>query len=57
MFNILVTEDDSELRNLYCKVLEKNGYKAFPAVSGEDALDVLDREYIDLLICDVMMPD
>ena len=57
MFNILVAEDDSELRKLYCKVLEKNGYKAFPAVSGEDALDVLDREYIDLLICDVMMPD
>ena len=56
MFNILVAEDDRELRKLFCTVLEKNGYKAFPAVDGDDALEILDREYIDLLICDIMMP-
>lgn len=56
MFNILVAEDDKELRKLFCTVLERNGYKAFPAVDGEDALEILDREYIDLLICDIMMP-
>jgi DNA-binding response OmpR family regulator len=57
MFNILVAEDDTELRNLFCKVLERNGYKTFPASDGEEALDILEREYIDLLICDVMMPN
>ncbi len=57
MFNILVAEDDNEMRDLFCKVLERGGYKAFPAVDGEDALEILDREYIDLLICDVMMPN
>ncbi|MBE6648340.1 MAG: response regulator transcription factor [Ruminococcaceae bacterium] len=57
MFNILVAEDDNELRKLFCTVLEKNGYRTFPAVDGEDALMILDREYIDLLICDVMMPN
>lgn len=57
MFNILVAEDDSEMRTLFCKVLEHGGYKAFPASDGEEALDIMDREYIDLLICDVMMPN
>lgn len=56
MFNILVAEDDRELRKLFCTVLERNGYKAFPAVDGDEALEILDREYIDLLICDIMMP-
>lgn len=56
MFNILVVEDDSKLRQLFCTVLTKNGYRAIPAVNGEEALTVLDKEYIDLMICDIMMP-
>ncbi|OKP98803.1 response regulator transcription factor [Paenibacillus sp. P46E] len=56
MFNILVVEDDSKLRQLFCTVLTKNGYNAIPAVNGEDALTLLDKEYIDLIICDIMMP-
>lgn len=56
MFNILVAEDDNEMRSLFCKVLERSGYKTFPAEDGEVALEILDKEYIDLLICDVMMP-
>ncbi|KWX80290.1 heme response regulator HssR [Paenibacillus riograndensis] len=56
MFNILVVEDDSKLRQLFCTVLTKNGYRAIPAVNGEEALTVLDKEYIDLIICDIMMP-
>ena len=56
MFNVLVVEDDNKLRQLFCTVLTKNGYRAIPAVNGEDALSVLDKEYIDLMICDIMMP-
>jgi len=56
MFNVLVVEDDSKLRQLFCTVLTRNGYHALPAVNGEDALAVLDKEFIDLIICDVMMP-
>ncbi|WP_379162676.1 response regulator transcription factor [Paenibacillus sp. sgz5001063] len=56
MFNILVVEDDSKLRQLFCTVLTKNGYNPIPAVNGEDALTLLDKEYVDLIICDIMMP-
>lgn len=56
MFNILVVEDDKELRDLFCAVLTDNGYTAFPATDGENAFDILDGAYIDLVISDIMMP-
>lgn len=57
MFNILVVEDDKELRDLFCTVLADNGYTPIPAVDGLNAFDVLDNTYIDLIISDVMMPN
>ena len=56
MFRILVVEDDKELRHLFCTVLEKKGYTCIPAQNGKEALDLLDEEYIDLIISDLMMP-
>ena len=56
MFRVLVVEDDRELRGLFRRVLEKNGYEALEAADGQEALDVLDRQYIDLIISDIMMP-
>lgn len=56
MFHVLVVEDDLKLRQLICTVLLKNGYHALPACDGEEALSILEREYIDLMVCDVMMP-
>ena len=56
MFRILVVEDDAELRSLFRRVLEKNGFEAIEAADGQEALDVLDRQYIDLIISDIMMP-
>lgn len=57
MFNILVVEDDKELRELFSTVLENNGYKAFQAKDGEEALDIIDVQYIDLIVTDIMMPN
>ena len=56
MFNIMVVEDDTALNRLFCKVLEKNGYNPLPAYDGIEALEVLDTQYVDLIICDIMMP-
>lgn len=56
MFNILVVEDDKELRDLFCAVLSGNGYVSFPATDGENAFDILDSTFIDLVVSDIMMP-
>lgn len=57
MFNVLVVEDDKELRRLFCTVLTKNGYHTIEAADGLKALDILDKEYIDLIVSDIMMPN
>lgn len=57
MFNILVVEDDKELRELFTLVLKENGYNTFEASHGREALEVIDKEYIDLVISDIMMPN
>lgn len=56
MFNILVVEDDPELRELFSAVLSENGFSPLLAQNGEEALSVMDDHYIDLVITDIMMP-
>lgn len=56
MFKILVVEDDKNLNDLFCRTLLRNNYQIFAAEHAEAALDILDKEYIDLIITDVMMP-
>jgi len=57
MFAILVVEDEKELRELFCTILSKHGYKTFPAKNGLEALDIFEKTYIDLIISDLMMPE
>lgn len=56
MFKILVVEDDSELNQLFCRTLSRSGYKTMSALDAIKGLDILDKEMIDLIISDVMMP-
>ena len=56
MFEILVVDDDRNIRRLYQAVLEQAGYRVHTAADGVEALAVLDREFIDLVVLDVMMP-
>ena len=56
MFRILVVEDHQELRQLFVRVLEKNGYTALSASNGQEALKLMENSYVDLIICDIMMP-
>ncbi len=57
MFKILIVEDDRELCQLFNRVLTNNGYQTICVFDGKQALDVLDREYIDLIVSDIMMPN
>ena len=56
MFQILIAEDDRELRQLFGHVLIKNGYSVTGVSNGKEALDAIDRERFDLIISDIMMP-
>ena len=56
MFNVLIVEDDKNLRKLINITLTKEKYTVYEATNGEEALDVIDKNYIDLIISDVMMP-
>ena len=56
MFKILVVEDDNELNQLFCRTLNRNGYVALGAFDAAQALVMLEKEAVDLIISDVMMP-
>lgn len=56
MFHILVVDDDMHTRMLFSTVLERADYIVFTAENGEEALAVMDREHIDLVVLDIMMP-
>ena len=56
MFHILVVDDDKNTRMYFQAVLEQSGYTVTAACDGESALSVMDREHIDLVVLDIMMP-
>ena len=57
MFQILIVEDDADMRELFCTVLTDAGYRVYAARDGMEALDQIDKTYIDLIVADVMMPN
>lgn len=56
MFQILVVDDDKNIRFVMKEVLESHQYTVFTASDGEEAFEVLVKEHIDLAIVDIMMP-
>ena len=57
MFRVLIAEDDCDLRQLFTKVLVKNGYSVDGVSNGKEALEALDKKYFDIIISDIMMPE
>lgn len=57
MFSILVVEDDITLNKLISAKLKKENFKVFPAFDGQQALEIMDKDHIDLIISDIMMPN
>lgn len=56
MFHILVVEDDKNTAKLMKAVLTHAGYDVFGAENGLEALEVMDKKNIDLILLDIMMP-
>lgn len=56
MFHILVVDDNKNTRRLMRAVFEAENYTVFTAEDGEEALEVMEAEHIDLVVLDIMMP-
>ena len=56
MFKILVCDDDKEIVEALEIYLTQEGYEVLKAYDGEEAIQTLKKEHVDLLIMDVMMP-
>ncbi|MBR5547320.1 MAG: response regulator transcription factor [Clostridia bacterium] len=56
MFHILVVDDDRSTRLFMRAFLEAEHYTVSLAANGEEALDVMEKEHIDLVVLDIMMP-
>ena len=56
MFHILVVDDDRSTRLFMRAFLEAEHYTVSLAENGEDALEVMEKEHIDLVVLDIMMP-
>ena len=56
MFQILVAEDNQNSAKLMKIILNQAGYKVTLATNGIEALEVMDKKHVDLIILDVMMP-
>jgi two-component system response regulator PilR (NtrC family) len=54
---ILVVDDERSMRELLAIVLRREGYEVLLAENGRAAIDLLEREPVDLLISDIKMPD
>jgi len=55
--NILVVDDEPEIADLVTVYLRGESFRVFPCGTGREALEVLEREKIDLAVLDVMLPD
>lgn len=55
--HLLIVEDDSEMRDLLRKVLDKEGYRVSVAGDGHEAIASLSRTPCDLVVTDMLMPD
>jgi CheY-like chemotaxis protein len=56
-FHILVVDDDREVLQVLCHLLEADGYRVTGVPGGREALEVIGKEKVDLILTDLMMPE
>ena len=57
MKKILIVEDDSDIHNLIKDILEKEEYEVLSAYSGTEAILLIEKNDIDLILLDLMLPE
>ncbi|MBI1224924.1 MAG: response regulator [Bacteroidetes bacterium] len=55
--NILIIDDENDIRNLLSRIIRLEGYEVFQAENGTKGLKLLGQEKIHAIICDVKLPD
>jgi len=56
MYNILVVDDEEDVQQLARIILESEGYMVLTAGGGEEALNILSHNKLDLVLLDVVLP-
>lgn len=57
MRNVMIVEDDRDIREPMCELLEEEGYRVTCAATGQEALRLLCDETPAVILCDLMMPN
>jgi len=57
MKTILLIEDNNDIRENTCELLELEGYKVILALNGKSGLILAAEHLPDLILCDIMMPE
>lgn len=55
--HVLIVEDDVTLVKMYTTKLRKDGYTVSSAFTGQEAIDLIEKESPDLILLDIMLPD
>lgn len=57
MQQVLIVDDEEEIRNMLMKCLQREGISGIPCTNGKEALESIKKQDIDLVILDIMMAD
>ena len=57
MYHFLICDDEKDIVSALQIYLNAEGYQTFPAYTGKEALDILEKEEIHLVLMDIMMPE
>ena len=52
----LVVDDNEDIRDVFCRLVERAGHDAATAYDGQDAVEILERERFDVMLLDLTMP-